>query len=291
MKPYPKINIVILNCNGKDALKKCLTGIFRLNYPNFEVVVVDNNSADESLERARQNFSRAVFIKNEQSIGFSAGNNIGIKYSLEKMTDFVLLLSVNIEIDKNLLAKLVKTAEENPEVGIFGPIIFSGKSDKILFSGGKIDWLRMRTCPHRYAKRCGRRRGDDKTEFIFGDAMFIRAEVFKKIGLLDEDFFLYWGDIDFSVRAKKAGFPLMIAADAIARFFKNSGEENKSHEIYWQTLSELMFFQKNAPRYLKFWIALNIFLRRIKNQLDVRKNKTEITLAVERAYEDFGKIY
>ena len=297
MKLFPKINIIVLNCNGKDVLKKCMAGLFRLDYPNFEVVVVDNNSIDGSLEDARQNFSRAIYIKNEQNLGFSAGNNIGIKYSLEKMANFVLLLSVDIEIDKNLLTKLVKAAEENPEAGIFSPIIFSGNSDKILFSGGKIDWWRMESeCiinsgpPASATAEALRAGGNDNLDFISGDAMFIRAEVFKKIGLLDEVFFLSWADKDFSFRAKKAGFALTIATDSVARYFKNSEEENKSHKIYWQTLSKLMFFQKNSPRYLKFWILFNIFLRKTKNQLDVKKNKTEINLAVEKAFGDFGRM-
>ena len=81
---FPKINIIVLNYNGIDCLKRCLTSLFCLDYPNFEVVVVDNNSTDGSLEMARLNFSRATFIKNEQNLGFSGGNNIGIKYSLEK---------------------------------------------------------------------------------------------------------------------------------------------------------------------------------------------------------------
>ncbi|HAI73967.1 MAG TPA: hypothetical protein DCS28_03730 [Candidatus Moranbacteria bacterium] len=282
MKLFPKINIVVLNCNGKDVLKKCLAGLFRLNYPNFEVVVADNNSTDGSLENARRDFSRATFIKNEQDLGFSAGNNIGIRYSLEKMANFIFLLSSQLEIDKNCLTKLTEAAEKNPEAGIFSPIIFSGNSDKVYFSGGKIDWWRMKSI-------CHSREGGNP-DFISGDAMFIRAEVFKKIGLLDEDFFLSWGDIDFSFRAKKAGFSLLVASDSTARYFENSDKENKSQGIYWQTLSELMFFQKNSPRFLKPWVAFCIFLRKVKNQFDVRKNKTEINLAVRKAYEDFGGI-
>lgn len=280
MKPFPKVNIVVLNYNGKDILKKYLSSLFRLDYPNFEVVVVDNDSTDGSLEMARQDFSRATFIKNEQNLGFSAGNNIGIKYSLEKMAKFVLLLNSSIEVEKNLLTKLVDAAKENLEAGIFSPIIFSRNSDKILFSGGKINWFAMKIA----------NTASTKTEFISGNAMFIRAEVFKKVGLLDEDFFLSWADRDFSVRAKKAGFSLMIVADAIARCFKKS-EKQTNYKIYWQTLSELIFFQKNAPRYLKLWIALNIFLRKIKNQDAVRKNKTETNLAVKRTFEDFEKVF
>jgi GT2 family glycosyltransferase len=124
------------------------------------------------------------------------------------------------------------------------------------------------------------------SDFISGCAMLIRAEVFKKIGLLDEDFFLYWEDADFSVRAKRAGFGLLVVADSHIRHFEKS-EENRKNKIYWLVLSGLLFFQKNTPQKLRPWIFIYVILRRLKNWNDVRKNKTEINLAVRKAYRDF----
>lgn len=282
---FPKVNIIVLNYNGRDCIKKCLASLFCSPYPNFEVVVVDNNSTDGSLELAKQNFSRATFIKNEQNLGFSAGNNVGIKYSLEKMAEYVLLLNNDTEVEKNCLNQLVKCALANKEVGILSPLIFASEGKEVWFSGGKIDWLRMKTAHNRELL------GSDfsDSDFISGCAMLVRAEVFAKIGLLDEDFFLYWEDADFSVRAKKAGFSLLISANAHVRHFEKS-EETKKNKVYWLVLSGLLFFEKNASRWQKFWIFAYVLLRRVKNWNDVRKNKTEINLAVQKAYGDFGKL-
>jgi GT2 family glycosyltransferase len=282
---YPKVNIVVLNYNGKNVLKKCLSGLFCLYYSNLEVVVVDNGSNDGSLEAARLDFPRATFIKNEQNLGFSAGNNVGIKYSLEKKADFVLLLNNDTEVEKNFLSKLVESALANEAVGIFSPLIFSSDRSAVWFSGGKIDWLKMRT-----AHKKDQIKSDfASSDFISGCAMFIRAAVFAKIGLLDEDFFLYWEDTDFSVRAKRAGFSLLVVANSWIYHLEKS-EENKPKKVYWLVLSGLIFFRKNASFGLSLWVYFYTLSRRVKNWNDVRKNKTELNLAVRKAYRDFRKI-
>ena len=279
MKQSPKVNIVILNYNGKDYLKECLSSIFCLDYSNFEVVVVDNDSKDGSLEMAKQYFPKAVFIKNEANFGFSAGNNIGIKYSLEKMAEFVLLLNNDTRVEKLFLTELVETMNINKNAGLASPLIFSGDSENVWFSGGKIDWLKMKALHI-----------DGATDFISGCAMLIRADVFKKIGLLDEDFFLYWEDVDFSVRAKKAGFSTLIVKDSTVWHFEKSAK-NKKNKIYWLVFSGLLFFHKNTPKYLRPWISFFILLRKLKNKIDLLKNKkNEIAIAVQKAYKDFKKI-
>ena len=278
MKNFPKVNIIVLNYNGNNYLEKCLKSLFCLNYPNFEVVVVDNNSTDGSLETARKKFPRITYIKNEENLGFSAGNNVGIKYSLERMADFVLMLNNDTEVEVGLLSKLVSRMGKEPKLGVVSPIILFSNSDKIWFSGGKIDWLKMKTAHI-----------DGGLDFISGCAMFVRAEVFRKIGLFDEDFFLYWEDADFSVRAKRAGFSLGIIRDCFVRHFEKS-EKNKKNKTYWLVLSGLIFFKKNATHYLKIWLWVYFILRKIKNRYDLYKNKKdEIALIVQKAYQDFKK--
>ena len=89
-EPYqPTIFVVVLNYNGKDTLAACLSSIYQSDYCHFEVVLVDNASNDGSFELAKNQFSRAHFIKNPTNLGFSRGNNIGIRFALEKFADYV----------------------------------------------------------------------------------------------------------------------------------------------------------------------------------------------------------
>lgn len=284
MNKCPKVFIVILNYNGKDVVRKCLTSVFKIDYPNFEVVFVDNNSIDGSLELAKIGFSKANFIKNEENLGFAAGNNIGIRFALERMADFVLLLNNDTEVESVFLNKLIEVAQKDEKIGIASPIIFDGKTKEVWFSGGKILWNKMSSLH----KKDTPTQDFYESEFITGCGMLVRAEVFKKIGLLDEDYFLYWEDADFSLRAKKAGFKNVVVSSSWIYHFEES-EKNRKNKIYWLVISGLIFFKKNTPLRKKYWIKTYLAMRKAKNLWDVLTKKDEISLAVRKAYKDFKK--
>lgn len=282
---FPKVFIVVLNYNGKEAIKTCLASLFKLDYPNFEIVLVDNNSKDESLEMAKTNFSKANFIKNSQNLGFSAGNNIGIRFALERMADYVLIINSDIEAEKDLLNRLVEAGEKMPRAGILSPVIFNGEKNKIQFSGGKISWLQMKTIVEQEPKT----EEIYKTGYVSGRAMLVKAEVFQKVGLFDEDFFLYFEDADFSLRAKKARFKSIMVSSSWAYHLEKS-EGLKSNKAYWLAASGLIFFKKNTPPLWRPWIIPYTLGKKLKNSLEVRSRKSEAAEAVQRAYKDFKNI-
>jgi GT2 family glycosyltransferase len=280
----PIVFVIVLNFNGDETLVDCLSSIYQSDYLNFEVVLVDNNSEDGSFEKARRLFSRAHFIKNTSNAGFSKGNNIGIRYALEKFADYILVLNNDTLVEKTALSILIKEMEKNPKIGISSPLIFSANDD-VWFAGGSIDWFRMKTyhqnylkCPTPYA-----------TQYISGCAMLIKKEVFKKIGLFDERFFLYYEDADFSVRAKKAGFELFIIPSAHIWHLEQSNSKNDL-KIYWLVLSGLLFFRSNSSFLQKIWILSYVLLRKTKNLYDIVFSKNKFAQHVHKAYQDFKKI-
>jgi len=282
MKKFPKVFIVVLNYNGKDVIKKCLTSVFKIDYPNFEVVFVDNNSTDGSLELAKGNFSKANFIKNEENLGYASGNNIGIRFSLERMAEYVLVLNNDTEVEKDFLTKLIEVMEEDKKIGIASPVIMDANTKKVWFSGGKIDWLRMKTLHLQNA----RTETYFKSDFITGCSMLVKAEVFEKIGLFDEDFFLYWEDADFSLRSKKSGFKNVVVPTSCIYHFEKS-ESQKKAKTYWLVVSGLIFFKKNTPAWLRPWIWIYLVARKIKNWSDVKFSRNELAETVQKAYNDF----
>lgn len=285
---FPKIFIIILNYNGKDTIKECLTSLFRVDYPNFEVVVVDNASQDGSFELAKNYFPGAHFIKNENNLGFAAGNNMGIRFALEKIADYVFLLNNDAVVFKNTLSELIKITQkkESKKIGIFSPIIFKGDSRDIWFAGGKIDWLRMRAEHIMQATNCELR----TVNYVTGCAMLIKKEVFKKIGLLDENFFLYYEDADFCWRASREGFKSAIITNAAIKHYEKS-EKNKKAKTYWLVVSGIYFFRKNSPWFLKPWISAYLTARKLKNKLDLALGKGgELTRKVARAYKDVSHV-
>ncbi|GBE16975.1 N-acetylglucosaminyl-diphospho-decaprenol L-rhamnosyltransferase [bacterium BMS3Abin15] len=279
----PKIFIIILNYNGESTIKQCLNSVFQMDYPNFEVVVVDNNSSDGSLELAKGFFPKAHFIKNEKNVGFAAGNNVGVRFALEKMADYVFLLNNDALIKKDTLLKLVDAAEKDKNAGVVGPVIFKGNTDDIWFAGGEIKWLTMRAVHDNSGVNS--RVNSFKTQYVSGCAMLIKKEVLKKTGLLSEDFFLYYEDVDFCVQAEKNGFYSLIVPGAEVFHFEKS-EQNKKSKTYWLVISGLIFFKKNTPLFLKLWMYFYLFLRKRKNKKDV-KNNNELAREVQRAYNDY----
>ena len=281
----PKIFIIVLNFNGKNILASCLSSIFQSDYSNFEVVVVDNNSKDESFEQAKMDFSRAHFIKNPKNMGFSQGNNIGIRYALEKFADYVFILNNDTTIEKTTLSTLARAANNAPSAGILSPLIFTANNTSIWFAGGLIHWQKMKT-EHLYSVKS---ETPYMTDYISGCAMFVKKDVFKKIGLFDERFFLYYEDADFSLRAKKAGYDLFMVPSAHIQHLEQSNAANEL-KIYWLVLSGLIFFRTHSSFLNKLWIIfIYLPLRKTKNFYNLFFKKSLSAHDVRKAYKDFKK--
>ncbi len=281
MKELPKIFIIVLNYNGKDCLRNTLSGVFSIDYSNCEVVLVDNASVDGSLEDIRRNFLKVTIIKNSENVGFAAGMNVGIRYALERGAEYVLLLNYDVEVPRNFLLPLVEEMEKETTLGICSPLILS-PNGAVWFSGGKINWFRMRTT-HLQDKI---RQVYLASDYLSGCAMFIRAQVFRQVGLLDEDYFLYYEDADFSFKAKRAGYGLAVCPQSHLVHLEKSQNENKQ-KIYWLVFSALIFFKKNTPFYLRPWTTAFREVRRMKNWLDIKFKKKATTELVQKAYRDF----
>ncbi|HLN19367.1 MAG TPA: glycosyltransferase family 2 protein [Patescibacteria group bacterium] len=280
---YPKVFIIVLNYNGGRYISDCLNSLYKIDYPNFEIIVVDNASTDGSLEMICRQFSRCYFIKNEENLGFSIGNNLGIRYSLEKMADWILLLNPDTLARSDFLTKLIEAAISETRAGILSPVIMDAK-DKIWFSGGRINWWKMKVVHSCHIKRTL----PYETEIVSGCAMLIKSGLFKEIGLLDEDFFLYWEDIDLSVRARQSGYSLLVVPESRIIHLEKS-EEKKAGKIYWLVISGLIFFKKNSNMFNRFWIKIYYQLRKYKNKKDLNNSKNKMAQAVKRAYDDFEK--
>lgn len=279
----PKVFVVIVNFNGAKVLNNCLASVFSSDYSNLEIVVVDNASTDDSFEQAKLKYSRAHFIKNSHNVGFSKGNNVGIRYALEKFADYVFILNNDALIEKDTISSLAKTAAAGNT--IVSPLILQQNGEHVWFAGGKIDWKKIRTT-HIFKQKSSE---PYETDYLSGCSMLISKDVFKKNGLFDERFFLYYEDADFSLRAKKAGFKLIIDPAIKIIHLEQSNTENISKN-YWLVLSGLIFFNAHARGLKKAWVFLHLFLRKLKNLYAVYFLKNINAREIRRAYLDFKKV-
>lgn len=268
MAAMDRINlaIVILSFNGRDSTLECIKSlkIAKKDNVNLRIIVVDNASADDSLN-ALQKVKDIDLIVNHENLGFSGGMNKGIEYALKHNATHIMLLNNDTVIDKSLLINMVRASVK---ADIISPkIYFSAghefhknryqKTDLgkvIWYSGGSIDWKNI----------LGVHAGVDEVDtgqfnkpkeitFATGCCILISREVFKKIGLLDEKYFLYLEDMDFCYRAQKAGFKILFDPQSIL-WHKNAsaagGSGSKLQEYYF-TRNRLLFAFKHASIKMK----------------------------------------
>jgi len=269
----PKVFIIILNWNGWSDTLECLKSLENNDYPNYQVVIVDNGSK----EKPESPNPKIKIIYNQENLGFSGGNNVGIKYALGNGADYVLLLNNDTIVDNHFLTKLVNIAESDKDFGVLGPkIYFNDQKDKIWFAGGQVHlvnnkkhWLYnkgvMRGCGEvdqgQYDKP-----DIQETEYITGCCLLVKKEVVKKIGLMPEEYFVYYEDTDWSFKARQAGFKcIFVPQSKIWHKGSKSSIEYSLSYIYYHVRNGLLFATRYAPWYIKPLIHLDV-LWRIKKQ-------------------------
>jgi len=263
-----KIAIVILHYANKDLTIQCLSSIRELSQNDFNLqVIVVNNNHKENLDDLEKSFGDFVFLKTKKNLGFTGGNNLGIKRALRDGADFVFLLNNDTILDKDCLVYLVKQACLTKESAILGPKIYfapgheyhqgkykpSDQGKAIWYAGGIVDWKNV-LASHRGVDEIDKGQYDqtEQTDFVSGCAMLVKKEVFQKIGLLDDKYFLYLEDNDFCQRAKKAGFKVIYAPKAkVWHINAGSSEVGGSLHDYYLTRNRLIFGIKYANRQTK----------------------------------------
>jgi len=202
------VYVIVVNWNGKSVIGPCLASLARVADPPLEVIIVDNASSDGSAEIVRREAPGAELIVNERNLLFAEGTNVGLRRAIERGGRIFLLLNNDTEVDPCFAARMVEALERDTEAGIVGPkILYHDDPKRIWYGGGAfypLIWVprhdHIRALDGSYPERAGR------TAWISGCAMLIRKEVIDAIGLLDPSYRIYCEDIDFCLRARRAGW-------------------------------------------------------------------------------------
>ena len=258
-----KVALVILHFNEPKLTENCLESVKKIKTQDFKVeVIVINNNPQEKINFLKRKFPEFVFLEVKENLGFTGGNNLGIKKALKKGTNFVLLLNNDTLVDKNLITELLEVAKNNKQAGILGPKIYFAPNYEfhreryqekergrvIWYAGGLFDWQNI-IASHRGVDEIDRGQYQrlEATDFASGCAMLVRKEVFQKIGLFDNQYFLYLEDVDFCQRAKKAGFKIFYVPTAkLWHLNAGSSEVGGPLHDYYLTRNRLLFGFKYA---------------------------------------------
>jgi GT2 family glycosyltransferase len=256
-----KLAVVILHYKHKEDTLECLKSVKQSDFGDFQIILVDNASGDEFDEETLRHLDIEI-ISSKENTGYSGGNNLGIKKALELGAEKIFVLNPDTTVKKDTISALVRALEKY-DAGLVGPKIYFADSKKIWYAGGEFD----------VANVLGRHRGvdeedkgqydkDEETDGITGAAFMARAEVFGKIGVFDDRYFLYYEDADLSIRAKKAGFKIVYIPEAVV-FHKNARSTGLGSPLqdYYITRNRMLF----ASKFLPVRTGLALFREAIRN--------------------------
>lgn len=245
----PKVSLVVLNWNKPDDTLECLASCVKTDYPNYEIILVDNASSDDSVARVKAAFPQVRVLVTPENLGYAGGNNVGMKDALERGADFVFLLNNDVVIEPDAVSELVRGAGAHPSAGILAPKVMYYDDRNVINSlGTSMDWLRMRP-------RLGDCNSPDdgrfdkpvKRDILLGAALFLRRSTLERIGLIDEAFFIFHEEADWCLRNLKAGSENVVIPSAVV-YHKASKTMREFSALthYYSSRNFLYLARKNA---------------------------------------------
>lgn len=241
------VYIVIINWNGWRDTMQCIDSLRKLTYPLYRVVVIDNGSTDESVSKLQACVPYIDLIKTGKNLGFSGGNNVGIRWAIEQKASYVLLLNNDTVVAPDLLDAFVKVADTHPDVAAMAPkIYYFDQPDLLWFAGGKAH-NRLDSPDHLGGGEKDKGQYDQvcDTPFINGCAFFARTKTIADIGLLDERYFYMFEDTDWTMRFLQAGYRCLYVPQA-RLWHKAHGATGGERTPCW-----CYFYERNRLLWLK----------------------------------------
>ena len=268
MKKDSLVSILVVNWNGKEFIQKCLESLEGQSYKNFEIILVDNASTDNSIDIIEKNFPNVNLIKNNENVGFAEGNNIGIKKS---KGEIICLFNPDAVADKNWLSIMVNSLQSSKKIGAAtGKLFYLGDKfgkDKVFCTWSKVNTFSANTYNFHDDEPIS------KVDYLSGAAMVVKKSVIDKIGLMDKDYFLYFDETDWCARMIRAGYELLYVPTAIAWHAVSGLVSDSNKKIYYIERSRVRFALKNfdgmfIPIFCIIFLTESffVFLRDIKNR-------------------------
>jgi len=296
----PKVVIVIPTWNRCDDVVLCIESLHQSSYRNVLVVIVDNASRDDTVAVLGQRFSGLNIIRNVTNRGYAGGSNVGIQWALDNGADYILILNNDTKVTPNLIPELVRIAESDPLIGVVGcRNLLMEEQDRLWGAYGVLTYgpfvVRVK----------GRNTLDGPNwrvvrdvDWVIGNGWLLRRAAVERIGFLDDDFFAYNEDVDWCVRARRAGYRIVYAGTtAILHKGGKSLDRTRGQGrlvFYLVGRSSILFIRKHARGREKacfaFWcstaLAGRLILALLASVLGSSRNKNAVRWA---SVSDFSR--
>ena len=286
-----KVSVIIVNWNGKKFLGDCISSIFGQTYSNYEAILVDNGSTDGSSDFARTTFPRLKIIALDQNYGFAKGNNIGMKEAMkDESLTYILLLNVDTRLDPRFIEELVAVAESNDQIGACQPRMLNMMDTSLIDAAGITLDKSGNAIQLGYHEKDGEQFKQAKEVFgVNAGAALYRRSMLDKIGLFDEDFFIYFEDVDLAIRARLDGWKSVYVPGAVV-YHNHSHAFGKDSPVkaYLIERNRYYYIAKTLPRgiLLKFLLMKPASMVKLCLYLIIRKKDAGMALVYTRATID-----
>jgi len=240
----PKVFCIILNWNRWAETIECVHALKGCIYPQLNLIIVDNGSTDDSLARIRSAHPEVLVLESGKNLGFAGGNNIGIRYALANGAHYVWLLNNDTKPAPDAVSALVAKALGDERLGAVASICYYADAPSVVqaWGGSRVNlWMG-------YGCLCTEPHDDDWLHSLNGTSMLISRRALRDVGLLDEGFFLYWEDTEFSLRLRKKGWRIGAAPGSrVLHKVSASTAGNKLLLDRYQTASGLRLLRLHSP--------------------------------------------
>lgn len=241
-----KIAAVVLNYHHHLDTERCIQHLLMSDLgKDLEVICVDNSNDFESINYLKEKFSKVIFIKNDKNLGFAGGNNLGIKLAIKNRADYILIINPDVEIPTDFFSPLLKNFT-NSKTGLVGPaILHTQKNKKVYGLEGKVDWS-LGKPEHRNIKKL-ENKSPINADFITFACVLIKPEVFRKVGLIDDGYFMYFEDVDYCLSARKSSYNIVLDPSVVVLHNTSSSFSRPADKLVISFKSHLRFINKWLP--------------------------------------------
>jgi GT2 family glycosyltransferase len=239
---WPKVGVVVLTWENYAEVSDCLASLETVSYPNSDVILVDNGSQDGSLERLEQEFEWCEFVRNDENLGVTKGNNAGIEYVLDNGAEYILLLNDDTIVTEGFLTPLVLTAERNPDAAVVGGINYHASTGEIHNAGSSFS-----TLLGGQSFLIDEPKNDEPypVDYVPTCLTLLDGEFVAENEVLSEEYFLGMEDADLAVQAREAGKEVLVTPDSEIFHRLGSTSGKSPFAVYHRTRNRLQFAKRH----------------------------------------------
>lgn len=245
----PHIWAIVLCHNQVNLTLGCLASLRGQSYPHLSVLVVDNASTDDTVERVHRDFPEVEVLSTGRNLGYAGGNNAGMRHALAFGADALFLLNNDTLLAPDCVARLADRLSATPDAGAIGPMIYTWQSDsQISSAGGAVDWAQADAVNVGAGEEDYGQYPARSVDFLNGCALLLPRAAVERVGMLDEAYFMYWEETDWCLRLRRAGYSLWF--EPAARLQHKAPIRHATmgvQSLYYTGRNRLRFFALHTP--------------------------------------------